>query len=101
MFEHDGAKPSCKGCRLPQRGQSAIDLAERLLRGVLGKMMIAQDRSGIGDGDVLVSANQFGECEVVTRLDATYPRCDPFSPSQTPSIHKDPVGTCKVWRPSL
>jgi hypothetical protein len=54
VFEDDGAKPSGERCRLAQRRELAIHLDKGFLRCILGKMVIAQNRSGISHRDVLI-----------------------------------------------
>jgi hypothetical protein len=68
VFEDDGSKPRGEGRRLAQRRQFSIRLDESFLRGVLGKVVIPQDRSGVSHRDVLICADQFREGEIVASL---------------------------------
>lgn len=61
VLEHDTPEPAWERVRLAQRRQGAVGVEESLLRGVLGQVVVAEDRRRIGNGDVLKHANELCE----------------------------------------
>jgi hypothetical protein len=68
VLEGDGSKPCGESRRLARSRQLSIRLDESLLRSVLGKVIIPQNRGGVRDRDVLIRADQFRKSEIVASL---------------------------------
>jgi hypothetical protein len=68
VLEGDGSKPCDESRRLARSRQLSIRLDESLLRSVLGKVIIPQNRGGVRDRDVLIRADQFRKSEIVASL---------------------------------
>lgn len=57
VLEDDPPQPAREGCRQTERAQVAIRLDERLLRGILRQMKIAQDGVRVAEGHVLETSH--------------------------------------------
>jgi hypothetical protein len=58
MFEDNPPQPAGKGERLPKVAEVAIGVEKRLLRRVLGKMEVSEDRVRIAHGHVLEASDE-------------------------------------------
>jgi hypothetical protein len=68
MLVYDPPKPGREGSRLTQFGQRTIRIEEGFLRGILGKMIVAEERRGIGHGEILKARDEGCERLFVSRL---------------------------------
>jgi hypothetical protein len=61
LLEHDSPEPTRERRWLPQLGERAIGLKERLLRRVFGELEVVEDRVAVTDGHVLKAADENAE----------------------------------------
>ena len=79
VLEHDATKPAGERRGFSQRRQRAVCFGERFLRRVLGKVIVAEERRRIRDGNVLERGDEFGECAFVAALRGADCSRDAFS----------------------